>query len=279
LVFGVRGVTGFELTTYGPLRPLHSGHYGNWAPNPIAELATLVAGMRGDDGRVRVAGFYDTVRPVTPAERAALAAAPRPDSALRTAYGLGRTEGGSVLAEQVMAPAFNLRGIRGGGVGAAAANAVPSEATVSVDLRLVPDLTPARAESLMVAHLRKLGYHVVAGAPDAATRRAHPRLVRLAWERAGYPAYRTPLDAPVGRAIARLLAAAQGTPPVLTPTLGGSLPLHVFGEILGAPVIVLPIANHDNNQHAANENLRLQNLWDGIDAFAAVLAGLGREWR
>ncbi len=279
LVFGVRGVTGFELTTYGPLRALHSGHYGNWAPNPVAELAALVAGMRGDDGRVRVAGFYDAVRPPTPAERAALAAAPRPDSALRADLALGRTEGGGALAEQIMAPAFNLRGIRGGAVGASAANAVPTEASASVDLRLVPDLTPARAESLVVAHLRKLGYHVVSAAPDAATRRAHPRLVRLAWERAGYPAYRTPLDAPVGVAVARVLADAQGAPPVLAPTLGGSLPLHLFGETLGAPVVVLPIANHDNNQHAANENLRLQNLWDGVDAFAALFAGLGAAWR
>jgi acetylornithine deacetylase/succinyl-diaminopimelate desuccinylase-like protein len=164
-------------------------------------------------------------------------------------------------------------------VGGASANAVPTEATASVDIRLVPDLTPARAESLVVAHLRGLGYHVVAGAPDAAARRAHPRLVRLAWERAGYAAYRTPLDAPVGRAVARVLAAAQGAAPVLAPTLGGSLPLHVFGETLGAPVVVLPIANHDNNQHAANENLRLRNLWDGIDALAALFAGLGREWR
>jgi acetylornithine deacetylase/succinyl-diaminopimelate desuccinylase-like protein len=164
-------------------------------------------------------------------------------------------------------------------VGRAAANAVPAEATASVDLRLVPDLTPARAESLVVAHLRGLGYHVVSDVPDAPTRRAHPRLARLAWERAGYPSYRTPLDAPVGRAVARVLADAQGTDPVLTPTLGGSLPLYVFGETLGAPVVVLPIANHDNNQHAANENLRLQNLWDGIDTFAALFVGLGPAWR
>ncbi len=280
LVFGVRGVTGFELTTYGPLRPLHSGHYGNWAPNPIAELAALLAGMRGDDGRVRIAGFYDAVRPPTAAERAAVAAAPRPDSALGAEFALGRTEGaGAPLAERVLTPAFNLRGVRGGAVGAAAANAVPSEAAASVDLRLVPDLTPARAESLVVAHLRGLGYHVVAGPPDAATRRAHPRLVRLAWERAGYPAYRTPLEAPVGRAVARVLADAQGAAPVLTPTLGGSLPLYVFGEALGAPVVVLPIANHDNNQHAADENLRLQNLWDGIEVMAALMARLGAEWR
>ncbi|HEY0778687.1 MAG TPA: M20/M25/M40 family metallo-hydrolase, partial [Gemmatirosa sp.] len=278
VLFGVRGVTGFELTTYGPLRALHSGHYGNWAPNPIAELATLLAGMRDADGRILIAGFAEATRPVTAAEYAALAAAPSPDSALRDQLALGRTEGGESLGESLLRPAFNLRGIRGGAVGAAAANVVPTEATASVDLRLVPDLTPARAESLVVAHLRARGYTVVADAPDAATRRRTPHLVRLAWERSGYAAYRTRMDAPVGRAVLRVLTEAQGRAPIAVPSLGGSLPLAIFGDALGAPVVVLPIANHDDNQHAANENLRMQNLWDGIDAMAALFAGLGAAW-
>ena len=67
--------------------------------------------------------------------------------------------------------------------------------------------------------------------------------------------------------------------PLLTPTLGGSLPLAVMGEVLGVPIIVMPIANHDNNQHAANENLRLQNLWDGIELYAGLLLRLGDLWR
>ncbi len=278
VLFGVRGVTGFELTTYGPLRALHSGHYGNWAPNPIAELATLLAGMRDPDGRILVAGFAEATRPATAIERAALGTAPSPDSALRAELALGRTEGHETLAESILRPAFNLRGIRGGAVGAAASNVIPTEATASVDLRLVPDLTPARAESLVVAHLRSKGYRVIADAPDAATRRREPRLVRLAWERGGYAAYRTAMDAPAGRAVLRVLTAAQGRAPVAVPSLGGSLPLAVFGDALGAPVVVLPIANHDDNQHAANENLRLRNLWDGIDAMAALFAGLGTAW-
>lgn len=279
VVFGARGVTGFELTTYGPLRALHSGHYGNWAPNPAAELACLLAAMRDDQGRILIPGFAGATRPPTAAERAAVNAAPSPDSALRAELALGRTEGDDPLGLAILRPTFNVRGLRAGAVGAQASNSVPVEATASVDLRLVPDLTPQRAESLVVAHLRARGYHVVRDAPDPATRRAHPRLVRLAWEQSGYPSYRTPLDAPVGRAVVAVLAAARGTPPVVVPTLGGSLPLYVFGETLGAPVIVLPIANHDDNQHAANENLRLQNLWDGVDAFAALFAGLGAAWR
>ena len=278
VLFGVRGVTGFELTTYGPLRALHSGHYGNWAPNPIAELATLLAGMRDPDGRILIAGFAEATRPVTAAERAALAAAPSPDSALRDQLALGRTEGHETLGESLLRPAFNIRGIRGGAVGAAAANVVPTEATASVDIRLVPDLTPARAESLVVAHLHAKGYHVVRDTPDAATRRREPHLVRLAWEQSGYAAYRTAMDAAPGRAVLRVLTDAQGRAPIAVPSLGGSLPLAIFGDALGAPVVVFPIANHDDNQHAANENLRLQNLWDGIDAMAALFAGLGAAW-
>jgi acetylornithine deacetylase/succinyl-diaminopimelate desuccinylase-like protein len=141
----------------------------------------------------------------------------------------------------------------------------------------VPDQTPEGVRAKLEAHLRGLGYHVVHETPDAATRRAHPRLVRLEWG-PGYKAARTPLDHPAALALVRVLE--QGAPPIVKlPTLGGSVPMHLFGDVLGAPVVGLPIVNHDNSQHAANENVRVQNLWDGIEAFAAVFAGLGREWR
>jgi acetylornithine deacetylase/succinyl-diaminopimelate desuccinylase-like protein len=65
---------------------------------------------------------------------------------------------------------------------------------------------------------------------------------------------------------------------VRIPTLGGSLPLHLFHRNLRAPVIVVPMVNHDNNQHAADENLRIQNLWDGIDMYAMLMARLGEVW-
>jgi acetylornithine deacetylase/succinyl-diaminopimelate desuccinylase-like protein len=276
VVFGVRGVTGLELTVYGPARALHSGHYGNWAPNPIAELSGLMAGLRDTDGRVLIERFYDDVREPTAAERRAVAAAPSPDAALREELALGRTEAdGAPLGERIMLPALNFRAVRGGGPGA---NAVPTEATASIDFRLVPNQTPARVRELVEAHLRAKGYHVVHDTPSAEVRRRHPRVVRLAWE-PGYPALRTAMDLPVSRAVVRAVAGAAGLAPVEVPTLGGSLPLFHFGEVLGAPVITLPIADHDDNQHAPNENLRLQNLWDGIEMFAALFARLGAEWK
>ncbi|GLC28521.1 M20/M25/M40 family metallo-hydrolase [Roseisolibacter agri] len=279
IVYGVRGTMGMELTTYGPLRALHSGHYGNWAPNPIVSLAHLIARMRDEDGRILIPDFLDDVRPVTDADRRAIGAAPSPDSGLRAELALGRTEGKDPLAEAIMRPAMNLRGIRSGGVGAAGSNTIQPEATASVDFRLVPDQTPARIREKVEAFLKAEGWHVVHDAPDAATRRAHPRVVRVDWRESGYAAVRSPLDLPAARAIVRTVGDAHGQPPIEVPILGGSLPIADFAEVLKTPVLVVPIANHDDAQHAPNEHLRLRNLRDGITTFAAILARLGAEWK
>lgn len=274
VVFGVRGVAGLELTTYGPSSALHSGHYGNWAPNPAARLASLLASLRDPEGRILVDGFYDRVRPLGEAERAALAAIPDADESLRDDLSLGATEAGNArLVERLMLPALNLRGLRSGGVGAEARNAIPTEARASIDFRLVPDVTPQLARELVEAHIRGLGYHIVGDEPDEETRRRHEKIVRLEWE-PGYPAFRTPMDLPLARAVVAAVEAARGEAVVAIPHLGGSLPLYLFAEILGVPLVVTPIANHDNNQHAPNENLRIQNLWDGIDVAALLMLRL-----
>jgi acetylornithine deacetylase/succinyl-diaminopimelate desuccinylase-like protein len=273
MFWGVRGVMGLEMTVYGPLRSLHSGHYGNWAPNPAVTLAHLVAGLRGTDGRIHIAGFYDDVRPPSDTERAALAQVPDVDSELRDALALAATEPGR-LVERIMLPALNVRGLLSGQVGDKAANAIPTEATASIDFRMVPDQTPAKVRARVEAHLAAEGWHVVHEAPTAAVRRAHARLVRLDWE-AGYPPSRTSMDLPVSRAVARVVEESVAAPVVRLPTMGGSLPMYVFEKVLAVPVIGLPIANHDNSQHASDENLRLQNLWDGIEVYAGLIARLG----
>ena len=272
LYYGARGVLGLQLTTYGPARPLHSGHYGNWAPNPVTTMANLIASMRDDDGRILIENFADDVRPLTAAERAAIAEIPPVDGALREELALGRTEGGAPVAERIMAPALNVRGFRGGGVGEQSANVISTEAMASIDFRLVPDQTPEKVKEKVEAHLRSRGFHVVHETPDLATRRAHARVVKLEWE-PGYPASRLALDHPLAAAVERRIEAATGEQLVKQPTLGGSVPLYLFETKLGAPSLGLPTVNHDNNQHAANENLRLQNLWNSIETFAAVFAG------
>ena len=273
LFFGVRGVTGLALTVYGPARALHSGHYGNWAPNPIVMLSHLLASMRDGEGRILIDGFYDEVTPLTDSERAALSGAPPFDDQLRRELALGRVEGTASLNEAILKPALNLRGISGGHTGERASNSIPTHAEASIDFRLVPALTPRRVRELVERHIEKEGFFIVREVPDAATRAAHPKVVTVSWE-PGYPAARTAMDLPISRSIIRVVTAATGAEPVLLPSLGGSIPKYLFQRGKGVPVIGVPIVNHDNNQHAANENLRLQNLWDGIEIYAALFAGL-----
>jgi len=275
LSFGVRGIMGFDLTVYGPDRPLHSGHYGNFAPNPVAMLSHLLASMRDETGRVLIDGFYDDVTPPSEAELAAIAALPDIREQLMQELALGRQESpGMRYQESILWPAMNVKGIRAGEVGTAARNAIVPSATAAVGYRLVPAQDPARLERLTVAHLEAQGYHVVEDEPDAATRRAHERVARIRWNDFAYASVRTPMDAPSSQAVIAIMR-DLGFDPVLIPTSGGSLPIWYFVDALEMPVIMLPIANYDNNQHAENENIRIENLWDGIEIYAGLLTGLG----
>jgi acetylornithine deacetylase/succinyl-diaminopimelate desuccinylase-like protein len=277
--FGARGVVGVEITAYGAARRLHSGHYGNWTPNPAAELANLISGMRDTEGRILIPGFSDDVRALTDTERRALAAAPDVDAMLRAQLGLARTEGkGENLLQTLMRPALNVRGFSGGDVGSRATNSIPTEATASIDFRLVPDQTPEKVRLRVEEHLHRQGYAIVRETPDLETRRKTARLLRVVWD-AGYPAARTSMDLPVSRAVARVIEESSGGPIVQLPTLGGSVPMYLFVDKLATPVVGIPIVNHDNNQHAANENLRVRNLWDGIETCAALLSRLGYACR
>ena len=279
LSFGQRGTSGFELTLYGPTRALHSGHYGNWAPNPAMMIATLIASMRDDEGRIKIAGYYDDVKPVTAAEHRAVAELPKYDSTLRTALGLSHTEAyNALLAERIMLPAFNVRGIRVGGVRETGSNTIASEAYASFDLRLVPGQTPARVRRLVEAHIGAQGYWITSDSVTVAMRLAHPKVARVEWG-SGYPASRAPMDGAFGKAVIATLSSGATQPLVLNPTVGASGPAYLFEQVLKVPMITLPIANYDDNQHAADENLRVQNLWDGIELYAALLTGLGKAWR
>jgi acetylornithine deacetylase/succinyl-diaminopimelate desuccinylase-like protein len=160
-------------------------------------------------------------------------------------------------------------------LGAKAKNAISPQATAVVGFRLVPDLTPDAIREATEAHIRAQGWHIVHAEPDETVRRENERVVWLEWEM-GYPGLWTDMDLPISKAVAEIVDEAVDGPIVLTPSLGGSLPLVMFSEILGVPpIVVVPIANHDNNQHAPNENLRLGNLWQGIEIYAALMARLG----
>jgi acetylornithine deacetylase/succinyl-diaminopimelate desuccinylase-like protein len=138
----------------------------------------------------------------------------------------------------------------------------------------VPNQTPERVRQQIEQHIARQGFFVIHQSPDLATRRAHARVVKLEWG-PGYPAYRAPVDNPMAKAVVHTIEEATGGPVIQVVSLGGSVPMYLFEGKNHTPVIGVPIANADNNQHAANENLRLQNLWDGIEIFGTLFARLG----
>jgi acetylornithine deacetylase/succinyl-diaminopimelate desuccinylase-like protein len=269
VVLGVRGDVNVHVTVYGPVRPLHSGHYGNWAPNPAMMLSQLLASMKDADGKVLVDGWYDDVEPLTEAERTAVAAVPPPDAGLKRDLGLARNEGGDrLLVEAIQQPSLNINGIRSADVGAKARNVIPTSASATLDLRLVKGNDHKRQVERLMRHIQGQGFTVLDREPTAEERLRFPRIAFIK-RGAGYNAERTSLDAPLARSV---VAAVQGRgKAVVMPTLGGSLPLYLLRERLGVDSVTLSFANHDNNQHAEDENLRLGNLWDAIAIATAVM--------
>lgn len=269
VVLGVRGVVGVDVTVHGPLRPLHSGHYGNWAPNPAMMLSQLLASMKDHDGKVLVEGWYDDVVPLTAAEQAAVSAVPAPDAGLRRDLGLARTEGpAKLLADSIQLPSLNIGGIRSADVGDKARNVVPANAAAYLDLRLVKGNDHKRQIAKLIRHIERQGYSVLDRAPTLEERLRFPRIATVV-PGPGYNAERSSMEAPLARSV---IAAVQGRgKAAILPTLGGSLPLYLLRERLGVDSVTLSLANHDNNQHAEDENLRLGNLWDAIDIAVAVL--------
>jgi len=273
LSYGVRGNVGFDLTVYGANRPLHSGHYGNWAPNPIMRLIELINSMRDAEGRILIEGFGQQVVPPSPEELQAIAAAPEVDRQLLQELGGARPETDERVELALLRPALNLRGIRSGDVGAQARNSIPTSATASIGLRLVPNQTPEFLRQRVEQHVRNQGYYIVHRDPSAEERASHEHIARLDWA-SGYPAYRAPMDLPIAQKVARIINDLAEGKLIQLPTMGGSLPLYLINQALDTPILILPIANHDDNQHGSDENLRLQNLWDAIEIYASVLTGL-----
>jgi acetylornithine deacetylase/succinyl-diaminopimelate desuccinylase-like protein len=272
ITFGARGDTAVDITIYGPRNELHSGHYGNWAPNPALMLVQLLASMKNDKGRVLIDHFYDGIEPLTPAEKRALAEIPEVDRDLMDEFWLGSTEGSpKKLVELITEPALNIRGLASSRTGAQASNVIPSTATASIDLRLVKGMDHHVTAERLIEHIRSQGYFVVDHEPTPQERKEHPKVARAAEKAGGYNAARTPLDLPIAQDVIRAVEAARG-PSVKLPTSGASVPLDMIEKALGTRTIDVPVANHDNNQHSYNENIRIQNLWDAIETMAALIA-------
>lgn len=272
VVFGVRGDVNMEVKVYASKRPLHSGHYGNWAPNPAMLLAKLLASMKDDNGRVLIKGFYDDVIPFTETEKKAISKVPPVDQQMRNELGFVRAEGGGkFLVELINLPSLNINGISSANVGKMAANVIPVSATVALDLRLVLGNDAQRQAQKVINHIKAQGYYVTNNESITDEERMKYPLIARVQIQKGYNAQRTKMDLPIAQNVIKAVQSSTNEEVVLMPSLGGSLPLFLFEKYLATPTITVPIANHDNNQHAENENIRIQNIWNGIETYVALM--------
>ncbi|NBC67310.1 MAG: M20/M25/M40 family metallo-hydrolase [Bacteroidetes bacterium] len=270
VVFGVRGVTGMEVTVYGPSRPLHSGHYGGWSPVPGQMLADLLASMKNETGEILIEDFNESTAPITEADREAFATLPDVDDDIRDDLGLSWTEHeGRSLIESYMYPTLTIRGLSSGNTGELARNVIPTTATASLGIRLAKGNQPEEMKDKVEAHIREQGYHIVREDPDRETRLQHQKIAKVT-RGIGYPAMRTSVDNPMTQQIVDAIKKATSDDLILYPTMGGTLPLYHFEQIMQKPIVIVPIANHDNNQHAPDENIRIGNIWYGMDIYSSI---------
>jgi len=269
--FGVRGDVNMHLTLYGPRRPLHSGNYGNWAPNPARLLVELLAGMKDENGRVIIEGFYDDVIPLSQSEKEALAAIPDIEDPLKKELGIALPEGGGKSFQELLhLPTLNINGIQSANVGVMAANIIPVKAEAVLDLRLVLGNDAQRQVAKVIRHIESKGYYVLDREPTDEERLRYPKLIKIT-HTGGYNAQRTPLDLPIAQKVIKAVQSTADYPVILLPSAGGSLPLIIFEEKLGAKLITVPVVNYDNNQHAENENVLIRFLFEGITTMAALM--------
>lgn len=259
--FGLRGLLYVELEARGANRDLHSGNKGGLAPNPAMALCRLAATLKTADNRVAVDGFYDDVRPPTPYERELLAAIPFDAAALAADLGLSELDQVgdlSPLEALMFEPTLNICGLHSGYGGPGGKTVIPARAVMKIDMRLVADQDP---DDIWL----KLQRHVAQHGPGIELRR-----------RAGGTApSKTRPDLPVCQAIIAAVRRASGEEPVILPTLGASMPDHIFTKTLGLPSVGVPYANPDENNHSPNENLGLAEYYSGIRTSAYLLEALG----
>jgi len=270
LAYGCRGIATLTLTTYGPRLPQHSGHYGNYAPNPALRLSQLLASMKDEAGRVTIPGFYDGIR-LDESARQVMARVPDQPAEIHRKIEFAVPDGvGKNYQESLQYPSLNIRGLAAGGVGTAATTIVPDKAVAEIDIRLVPESDPDRLIRLVRNHIEKQGYHLTEGAPTDEERQKYPRLATLKAE-VSSRAFRTEFGTDIDRWLSSAMNRAFGREPVKIRIMGGTVPIAPFIQEMNVPAVLVPLVNADNNQHAANENLRLGNYVEGVKAFLAVL--------
>jgi acetylornithine deacetylase/succinyl-diaminopimelate desuccinylase-like protein len=269
VVYGGRGIMTLDLTVFGPKAPLHSGHYGNWAPNPAMQLAQLLASMKDAEGRVVIEGFYDGID-LTPDDQRVLDEVPDDLEDLKRSLGFSQADKvGDSLQEAIQYPSLNVRGLRSAWIGGEARTIVPDTATAAIDVRLVKETQPDDIYQKLMKHIEARGFHIVAEEPDDAVRAEHGRSVRVI-HGGSTNAYRTALNNPFAQQVVAAINAVWDEPVVQKRTSGGTVPIAPFIEVLGLPALGVPTVNFDNNQHSPDENVRLGHFFDSIVTFAAI---------
>jgi acetylornithine deacetylase/succinyl-diaminopimelate desuccinylase-like protein len=262
LCYGLRGLTYQEIFVTGASTDLHSGSFGGAVANPAQALATILAGLKDGRNRVAIPGFYDRVRPLQEAERRALAALPFDEPLYRERLGVPALAGeeGFTTLERVWArPTLEVNGLLSGYTGEGAKTVLPARAMAKVSMRLVPDQDPDEISRLFADRVRALT----------------PRGVRVQVRpHHGNRAFLAPVDHPAVRAASRALARGFGREPVMIRE-GGSIPVAVtLAETLGAPVVLMGFGTPDENAHAPNEHLSLENFEGGARSSALFLEEL-----
>jgi acetylornithine deacetylase/succinyl-diaminopimelate desuccinylase-like protein len=235
------------------------------------ELARLLASMKNDKGEVTIKDFYNDVIPLTNTEKQALAKVPSVEVQLKDELGINAIEREGALNDALQLPSLNINGIQSAGVGKYSANVIPTKAIASLDMRLVVGNNWEKQQQKVIDHIIAQGFFVTDKEPTDEERKLNAKICMVVRDKKSYNAQKTSLDNPYVRRISKAISLVSNEQPVLLPTLGGSLPLFVFEKVLKTSPVTVPIANHDNNQHAENENIKLKNFFEGIQVFSTIM--------
>ena len=270
LTYGARGIATATLQIFGPRYPLHSGQYGNFAPNPVFKAAELIAGLKDQNGKVTIPGFYDGVH-LSDNEKSIMNQLPEDATTLKKRLGIAERDNiGATYQEALQYPSLNIRGLRSAWVGKEVRTVIPSDVIIEIDMRLVPETNGKRQMELLKKYIKEKGFHLTDSVPTELERATYPKLASFNY-RLGSQAFRTSFDAPIGRMANSAMKRIFGEQVVTMRTTGGSQPIAAFIKTLNVDAISIRIPNPDNNIHSPNENLRLGNFLEGIQSCLAIL--------
>ncbi|WP_224483526.1 M20/M25/M40 family metallo-hydrolase [Robertkochia aurantiaca] len=277
IVFGCRGITSLQLTSYGPIAPQHSGHYGNYAPNPAFTMAHLLSSLKKEDGSVLVEGFYEGIELDEPLTQI-LAEVPDDQEGIRKNLAIHSAQKpGNNYQESLQFPSLNVRGLSSGWTGSQTRTIIPDRAVAEIDIRLVPETPGARQKSLIREYLTAQGYHLVDDEPGKDIRTNYDKVIRFE-EGSVTDAFRTDMNHPYASWLQQVLQTTFEEEPVRIRIMGGTVPIAPFINALEVPAFIVPLVNPDNNQHSPDENITLEQINYGLrfyeGLFSSSLTGI-----